>query len=817
MTRILHLLIILGSSSFLFAQDSKTGEIQGTVRDQDGTSMPGVRVELSDTKKRAISDNDGKFKLTGVQAGKYLLQATSISYKMTTQEINLKPGEQLQVEIEMEADFYDMPQINILGYRNKENGIFKSVPGSLTYIDKKEIDMVNPINSNEVLRRSTGVHVVEEEGAGMRMNMAVRGLDAARSRSTLILEDGIPLALAPYGEPEMYYAPAMEKMQGVEILKGSGSIMYGPQTIGGVVNFITKDPPLKSAGTVNIKGGQAGFFSGLLSYGNTVGKAGFQVNYLHKRADNMGVSMFRLHDLSSKFKFKISDRSSLGVKMGIYKEVSNSTYVGMTQSMFDSGNYDFEVIAPDDRLRLSRYNISASHKYDISDNTKLTSTVFAYTTTRNWQRQDFTYNSFDASGNLNPKPARYSGITHGDESIENGAIYMLNSSGNRNRTYEIAGAESRVNSSYNIGSMENEFTGGIRFLHEQALEQRINGEKLDAPSGEIMNDEIRTGRGVSAYLHNRFNITSKFSLTTGVRIEMFNDNRQIRRSVYEINGSNEVRDTSITASNSLTEVIPGVGFNFQPLEKISIFGGAHRGFAPPRTKDAISNVGEVHELDAEKSWNYELGLRGNTEKGIRYEVTGFYMDFSNQVIPVAEHAGGIGAGITNGGATVHAGIEGGLFLDLAKIIKNKKWSFYYDVNITYVQAHFNSDRWMEDNNEAVNVNGNRTPYTPEWLVSSALTYEHKDGYAARISMTYITEQYTDPFNTVTPHNNGREGLIPAYKLIDASIFIPIKQWNTTFNISVKNLLNERFIASRRPQGIMMGVHRMVTAGFIVDF
>jgi Fe(3+) dicitrate transport protein len=348
---------------------------------------------------------------------------------------------------------------------------------------------------------------------------------------------------------------------------------------------------------------------------------------------------------------------------------------------------------------------------------------------------------------------------------------------------------------------------------------RINGTKPDARSGQIMNDEVRTGHGSSAYVQNRINLTGNFSVTAGTRLEVFRDQRDIRRARYVINDTPVVRDTSIIAVNSLVEFIPGAGFNWQLVEHFIIFGGVHRGFAPPRTKDAISNSGEVHELEAEKSWNYELGVRAKAAKGIRYEVTGFYMDFSNQVIPVAEHAGGVGAGITNGGATLHNGVEAGLFIDLHEVFNWERLHLGYDANVARVQARFNSERYMKNNEEAyINVNGNFTPYAPQWMVTSAMTVKHQQtGLATRLGLTYVSGQYTDPFNTRAPQNNGREGYIPAYEVIDVSVFYPIERLNATVNVSAKNLLDKRYIASRRPQGIMLGNPRMITAGVRYGF
>lgn len=784
---------------------AQTAGIKGVVTDTDNKPVPNLNVGLLGTNLGAATDESGKFTISDIKPGNYILAVTGVGFTEQRREISLKSGEIQEVAFQMHDRLYEMPHVNILANRE---GIFENVPGAVTYIDREEIDQINPVSGNEVFRRSSGVHVVDEEGLGLRVNLGIRGLDPGRSRSVLMMEDGIPVSLAPYGEPEMYYTPAMDRMQGVEILKGSGQILYGPQTIGGVVNYITADPPQEESGSVAIRGGEGGFFTGMANYGNTIGKAGFNVNYLHKQGDNIGPTQFRVDDINAKVKLQLNNKSNLGLKIGIYDEESNSTYVGLTQPMFDAGEY-WERIAPDDVLRVRRYSLSATHNYFVSNNSKITTTLFGYTTTRNWQRQDFAYNSFDDNGNLNTPPSNFTGTVWGDESIAGGAIYMRNSTGNRNRSFDVGGAESKITSNYKLGNQNHEFIGGVRFIYERAFEQRINGSKKDAPAGVLRDDEIRTGYGTSAYLHNKFNLSNRFSVTAGVRAEWFEYERDIRRGQYD----GQIRDTSLITTTGLTEIIPGAGFNFQLTPQSTVFGGVHRGFAPPRIKDAISGEGEAYELDAELSWNYELGFRSQINRGVRLEITGFYMDFSNQILPVAEFAGGFGAGLINGGKTRHSGIEGAVNFNFGKWFDWKRFNVLYDANVTYVNARFADDRIIDE----VEVKGNRTPYAPELLVSSAVTFEHKKGPGLRFTGTYISEQFTNPANTIEASNNGRNGLIPSYYIIDATARYKVEKINTLFTLSVKNLLDERYIVTRRPQGIRAGLPRMITAGVKYSF
>ena len=91
--------------------------------------------------------------------------------------------------------------------------------------------------------RVPGMTATQSEGGGLRLDVGTHGLDPGRSRRVLILEDGVPVSVNPYAEPDIYYVPMAERMRGVEVVKGSGNILFGPQTIGGVINFLTLVPP----------------------------------------------------------------------------------------------------------------------------------------------------------------------------------------------------------------------------------------------------------------------------------------------------------------------------------------------------------------------------------------------------------------------------------------------------------------------------------------------------------------------------------------------------------------------------------------------
>lgn len=685
---------------------------------------------------------------------------------------------------------FDTPNVSIIGDRNV---ILKGIPGSAIIISNAQLRSTRSMSGNQVLRALTGINVVDEEGAGLRMNVGIRGLDPDRSRSLLVLEDGIPVALAPYGEPEMYYTPSIDRMNSIEILKGSGSIVYGPQTIGGVMNYITNDPPLSPETDLRFTAGDGGLLNAKVGYGFSHGSTGFLAELHHKRADKIGITNYNIYDFMAKSKFVINDHNSVSLKLGVYDETSNSTYVGLTQSMYDAGEY-FSIISPNDELAIRRYSASLNYKLISSETTVFNVSAFAYTTERFWRRQDFSRSS--TASNL-------TGDVFGDTSIANGAIYMRNSTGNRDRTFDVIGIQPQILTNLNILGFENELNIGTRFMLEKAYEQRVNGTNYMAKSGNLVEDEIRSGLALSAFIQDRIYFTEKIIVTPGLRFEHFDYERDIMRI--------QSKDTSIKANQSLGEFIPGFGINYNATNSITIFAGIHRGFSPPRTKDAITNEGTAIDLEAELSWNYEIGLRTTISNSLYFELTSYMLDFSNQIIPVSESAGGVGFGLINGGRTMHRGLELSLNYDLGRDFLNLN-TCMISLNGTYSDAKYNSDRFLADGSQVVNINGNRLPYAPEYSFSSMIQFATQTGFGVNLTATHVGEQFGDELNTIRPSADGAIGLIQSYWLFDITATYALSSKSEIY-LSLKNISDERYIASRRPQGIKVGIPRLISMGF----
>ena len=118
----------------------------------------------------------------------------------------------------------DSIEVTVIG--DKADAMQK-VPGSGTFVGPEEIDRADPQDAAELLRRVPGVSVRQDTAGGGRLDIGVRGLDPGRSRRVLLLEDGIPIGNNPYAEPDLYWVPPAERWAALEVVKGSGNILYG--------------------------------------------------------------------------------------------------------------------------------------------------------------------------------------------------------------------------------------------------------------------------------------------------------------------------------------------------------------------------------------------------------------------------------------------------------------------------------------------------------------------------------------------------------------------------------------------------------------
>ncbi|MGQ9897245.1 MAG: TonB-dependent receptor plug domain-containing protein [Acidobacteriota bacterium] len=803
--------LVLMSSTFVIAISSAVAQTAPTTSMPTQPSIVGRVVTVNDISVASVSvrlrgltvgvvqtvqaDANGEFRFDQLTPGDYEITVTGDQYQAMTKTIKVSGSESTLVTVPV--DILPLAE-NLVVTINSIVGTSESlnrIPGTVDILDEHTLQNSRAFNFNEALRKLPGIHVRDEEGFGLRPNIGIRGLNPTRSTKVLLLEDGLPLAFAPYGDNASYYHPPVERFETIEVVKGSGQILYGPVTIGGVINYLTPNPPDTPSGSLLVVSGNRDYFNGHLTYGWKLGNTGFLLDFLRKQGEGARDNVRSgVYDFNFKSVSTFGTRQVLTLKANYYDENSRVTYSGLRLDEFQANprQNPFRNDATDFR----RFGAAATHSFVINPSLLLTTSLYGSTFDRAWWRQ---------SSNSAQRPNRR-GIG-GCRGMDD--LFTTCGNEGRVRSYDTFGVTPQLRASFSLGRVQNELDTGFRYHWENQERQQINGSTPMARTGVTVENNFRGNDAFSGYIQNRL-ILGNLTVTPGVRVERISFVRANRLANSGLGARGEV---------VLTQIVPGIGVAYNLKQRATLFAGIHRGFAPPRTEDIISNTGGVVDLDPELSWNTEVGIRSVPVQGIRLDASYFRMNFSNQIIP-ASLAGGVGATLTNGGKTFHQGLELSGRVDSGVLLKSTH-NVFARVNYTFVgDARFEGRRFSSVSGLTnVLVTGNRIPYTPQHLFTGAFGYSHAKGFDVQVEAVHVGEQFGDDLNLrpTSPVNpavfaSGQLGLLPAYTIWNAAANYRVERWRTTFFITVKNLTNRLYIADR-VRGILPGPPRLVQAGF----
>jgi Fe(3+) dicitrate transport protein len=700
-----------------------------------------------------------------------------------------------------------------------------ALPGSASVVDLEDLERSRSFTVLEALRQVPGVFARDEEGAGLRPNIGIRGLSPIRSTKVLLLEDGIAFGFAPYGDNSAYFHPPLSRFESIEVLRGAAQIRFGPQTIGGVVNYITPDAPDQFTGRASASLGNRGYREADVMLGGPALGGNVLLHANRRLSDgNRDNQRLRLSDFYGKSEWDLGGAGDLELRLSHTREDSQVSYTGLTRAEFAAaprGN-----IFANDEFTIRRWSGVAAHGIDLGDWGTLRTNAYYHHFDRVWARQ---------SSNSGQRPNDASDPLCG-------SIANLNTTcGNevRDRTYDTFGIESRLTIAHggDAGSTE----VGIRWHREEQRRVQINS---DTPTGRTPGISVNAGvRENSQRFVEAFAIFAQsdirlgaLSLQPGFRAEFIDYRRVTLPTSILVGGRpNGTFTAPAEGRSNLESAVPGVGATWRISPAITLYGGVHRGFAPPRAEDIITAAGGSVDLDAERSWNYELGARGTLLSGLTFDATAFRLDFSNQIIP-SSVAGGVGTTLTSAGRTRHSGAELSMNYSSRAAGLTEGLDIFARTAITWVaDANFASTRIATApcfdgrvTGDAVaaaggtipcgiarDVRGNRLPYAPEWLYSAAIGVE-RGGWSAQAEVQGQSALYTDDANLIAVSPDGQRGRVAGWTVVNLTLNWAPEGSPFSGFLAVKNVLDDLFITDRA-RGILVGTPRLLQAGVTVRF
>ena len=678
-----------------------------------------------------------------------------------------------------ESEVVIQPRFEVVGRRDR----LPLIGGTADTVGEQALETSRVFTANEALRRVPGVTVRDEEGFGLRPNIGIRGLNPTRTTKLTLLEDGMPLAYAPYGDNASYYHPPIDRFAGLEVLKGAHALFFGPQTIGGVINYLTPDAPLAPGGYLQVAAGDHGYFNGHVRLGGH----GALVDFVRKQGDGARENLeHEIDDLNLKYTARLGDRHTVTFRANRYTEDSRVTYSGLTQAEFERLGPRYNPFR-NDRFDITRTGASVTHRVTLADRTRLTTSAYYSAFDRDWWRQSS--NSQDGQHGAGALVSTIDGVaaTFLQHRLAGRRVdpdtQFPNAQG-RLRSYVTWGLEPRLSRPNAAG----EFQAGLKFHREDQDRLQVNASSPTGRTGAVVEDNGRETTAWSAFVAQRFDLGA-FALTPILRHEAMDFDRTNR-----LNG--------VAGASSLDRLLPGLGATWKVDADTTVFASVHRGFAPPRVEDVIGGAGTVTDVGPEDSVNLELGVRTQLRPGLDLQASVFRYDFDN-LIAVGSIAGG-GTPLSQGEALfqgvelgVQARLDGGFRTRVAGT-----WQATAEQTTPFVNVATRTA-------VAGSAAGNRQPYAPEFTLTAAVGWA-RGPFELELEAQHVGRQFTDFANSVAPSADGQRGEIAASTVWNASVNYRASASVSLF-ATVKNLADRTFITDRT-RGIQVGMPRLLQAG-----
>lgn len=793
------------------AQEQET-VLLGIVQEQDGARVSGATVTVSGSgingESITTSDSDGTFRVAILAPGTYTLTIRRTGYLPVLQAVELNSAGTQTVEVVLFPDFNQKLHERVMVVGGPE--LASTIPGSAAYLDSEDLNRQQVAfgDVHRYLRQVPGVYIQEEEGFGLRPNIGMRGSGSERSSNITVMEDGVLVAPAPYAAPAAYYFPVAARMKGIEVRKGSSQIKYGPRTHGGALNLISTPIPNDLSLDGNLTFGSLGTRNLYATLGDSYTHFGWLAETYqidtdgYKELDTGGTTGFDIEDYLLKFRLNTDPGSSryqqLEFKFGRTRQDSDETYLGLTDADFRANPLRRYAASQEDRFRSDFRQLQARHFLLLSENLDLTTVLYRNDFSRNWYKLQ----SVGGQGiaNVLRMPEQFPtelDVLRGTNSDPTALAVRAN-----NRKYYAHGVQSVLGMRFNPRATRHLLEIGLRyhedqedrFQHEDSY-QMLNSRMLLTEPGAPGSQTNRLGdaRAWAFFLQDRIE-WKNWTFVPGLRYE----NIELIRTDFSLSDPSRIAPTSIR-TNTIDVWIPGIGVHYALTPTVGLFGGVHRGFAPP-------GPGSTEETRAERSVNYEIGTRWSA-RSLQTELVAFFNNYSNLLGRDTLSSGGQGTGdLFNGGAARIQGFEASLGYDLRESLST---SFDLPVRLAYTLTDGEFRNSFQSSfspwgNVAI---GDELPYLPRQQLYLAVGVE-RSLWSFELESSYVSRMRTVAGQGPIPDREASE----ARMLLNLTAQYHLNEEGTRLFLSVQNLTDNTYIAARQPAGVRPGLPRTIMAG-----
>jgi Fe(3+) dicitrate transport protein len=674
-----------------------------------------------------------------------------------------------------------LPDITVVGrYSKSDYQQLPEVVGTSIYAGKKNaLIVLDNVQGNvvtntmrQVLAKVPGIHIWESDPSGIQIGIAARGLSPNRSWEFNIRQNGYDIAADPFGYPEAYYNPQLQAVQRIEIVRGQGSLQYGPQ-FGGLVNYILRNgSEIKKKFEFETQQtlGSNALFNSYNAIGGKTEKLHYYSFFDHRNGDGWRQnSRYFTNAGFGTVTYYFTPKLSLSAEL-MHSHIRSQQPGGLTdtqidqdaQQSFRSRNW-FDIKWTTPALILN---------YAINDKTRWNTKLFATI----GDRSSVGYlQSILVKDSINPATGQY-----------NNRVLNIDQ-------YRNYGLESRIITDYKLGKMNNTISGGIR-LYTGTTHRRADGKGTTSTEfdmtviGNYPRDVEFKSNNAAAFVENIFRISNKFLIIPGIRYEWLEGSASGRNGYTS--GGAEIILQNITRSRSF--LLAGIGAEYHVSKNTEVYGNISQAYRPiqfanlqaPPTTDVVDP-----DLKDAKGYNIDLGFRGKVRDYLQFDISGYYLQYNNRVGTVTVTGTPSYRLITNVGNSISKGVETYIeFNPLRAFTKTKTADLILFGSYSYTDAKYGSDH------KDAATKGKRVENAPKNIFRGGLSAGYKS-FLLTTQVSRVGETFSDANNTLLPTANAQNGLIPAYTIIDLSATYKFSK-GLNLKAGINNLADERYFTRR---------------------
>ncbi|MBT1697430.1 TonB-dependent receptor [Fulvivirgaceae bacterium PWU4] len=758
--------------------------LSGTVSAQeDSTAIKECVVYLNDGKSSTMADGRGRFLFEDLPNGSYILHFTSPGFQYHQQPVTIQNNNQ-HVRVRLASRAETLEEITVtdaavdFGFtrmRSVENmGIYEGKKSEVIIPEQLTVNLATN-NARQIYSKVAGINIWENDGAGLQLSIGGRGLDPNRTSNFNVRQNGYDISADALGYPESYYTPPVEGIGRIEIVRGAASLQYGTQ-FGGLINFIMKKPVAdrKLALVARQTAGSFGFYNAFTSASGTANKLSYYTFFQYKRGDGWrDNSHFNNHTFFANINYAVTPKMKIGVdvtQMGYLAQQPG----GLTDDMFRT---DPRQTNRERNWFKVNWNLLALHlDHKISATSDLNLRLFGLSAYRY---------------SLGFRPNRVATI---DDSSERDLI---------KGDFTNWGAEARFLKRYSIGKVPSVVLVGSRFYKGfNHSVQGLGSTSRDADFNFVNPDEYITydyrfpNRNVSLFAENIFYVHEKFSITPGIRFEHIRTTAEGYYDTVFKDLAGNVLERTRTEEDRVKGrhfLLAGIGLSYKPLTHVELYTNISQNYRSITFSDMrIANPSSEIDpnLQDEKGYSFDLGVRSEQTVLFNYDVSVFYLNYDNRIgeVQTYDERERVVRRRGNIGRAVIQGVEAYAEADVLGLIfpQQYQWSGVVFNNIALIHSVYEAS-------DIPGVTGNEVEFVPAVNLKSGVRLGYGN-LRGSFQYTYLSDQFADATNATDGGVSAVVGTIPAYAIMDVSLSYQLKKLR--FEASVNNLADRMYFTRR---------------------